>query len=88
MKNQNFTRLLENVHNWPCQYLFKFVVPAAKLSELCSLLEEKVSKDGLKIRHSKKQNYTSISFELDCRNSHDVLSLYEKVSCIEGVVIL
>ncbi len=88
MKNQNFAKLLENVHTWPCRYPFKFIVPTPKLSQLCSLLEDQVPKDDLKIRHSKKQNYASVSFEFECQNSDDVLCLYEKISSIEGVVAL
>ena len=88
MKNQNFVKLLEDIHTWPCQYLFKFIVPTPKLSQLCSLLEDRVPRDGLNIRHSKNKNYASVSFKLQCQNSRDVLSLYEEVSRIEGVVVL
>ena len=79
---------LEDQHNFPEDYLFKFIIPAdsEKIIEIVQVF------DGLKHtmsnRDSKNGNYTSLSFNAFVLDSDQVIDIYKKVGTIEGVMML
>jgi putative lipoic acid-binding regulatory protein len=80
----NLKELLDSQHEWPGNYTFKFVVPGNKSGELRQVVAAEESHS----RQSKSGKYTSMTFEIACQSSDDVISIYQKVSKIEGIVTL
>ena len=79
---------LEDQHNFPEDYLFKFIISASqeKLTEIYRVF------DGLKYstsnRDSKNGNYTSLSISAFVMDAAQVVDIYKKVGTIEGVIML
>ena len=75
---------LDEYHEWPCQYLFKFIAPLDKVEEVEPIFEGA----PFKTRVSKNGNYTSLSGKMEMQSSDQVLAIYRRVSAIEGVMAL
>ncbi|MCG2792926.1 MAG: DUF493 domain-containing protein [Weeksellaceae bacterium] len=79
---------LEQQHNFPEEYLFKFIVPgdSEKITEIIRIF------DGLKYtlsnRESSKGKYTSVSFLCFVMDADHVIDIYQKVAKIENVMML
>lgn len=84
--SQKFRALLEEQYEWPAHYTFKFIVPTSKLGELKDLLREDWAE--ISERASRKGNYTSVTVKMKRKGPDEVIVVYEKVSCIEGLVSL
>ncbi len=81
---RSFKEKLENQHQFPGYYTFKFVVPQGKKDKLSRLLPP----GKTKIRESSKQNYVSVTVEAFLQKSDDVIHVYEETSKIEGLIAL
>jgi putative lipoic acid-binding regulatory protein len=81
---EEFKERLDQEHQWPTNYLFKFIVPAALQEQVSSLFPA----EAVSIKSSSKGNYQSISVNLIMASSEEVLEIYEKVHQIEGVIAL
>ncbi len=83
-QKDKFKILLDESYSWPDYYKFKFIVPAVKKDELLRLLPKgkPLEKD------SKKGNYVSITLRVLVNSSDEVLSVYESVSQIKGIISL
>lgn len=79
---------LETNHNFPEDYMFKFIVPndEAKHTEIYRVF------DGVKFtlttRDSKKGNYISITITAFVMDAQQVIDLYREVGKVEGVMML
>ena len=69
---------------WPSRYMFKFIVPQAKLAALMVIF------DGVpySLRDSKKGNYVGFTAELEVASSDAVADVYRRASKIEGIIAL
>ena len=78
---KKFKLLLENEHNWPCSYTFKFIAPKDKITEVEALFPN----NEISQRPSKNGNYISCTIEayLDLEV---VIAIYQKASDIEGII--
>ena len=79
-----FKATLDEHHEWPCDYTFKFIVPGKALSELKSMLEgiphtEKDSKTG---------KFTSVTVTIKAESAEEIITLYQKAATIEGLISL
>lgn len=83
-KKEKFKAVLDESHQWPSKYPFKFIIIPEQIEELKSVLEH----DNFDIKASKKGKYVSISFELEITSSDEVINIYEKVSIIKGIIAL
>ena len=86
-----FARLkneLEKTHDWPAEYLFKFIVPTDKQKT------DAVANafDGLgaviSTKKSKNETYTSVSINVQMPTAQSVIDKYIEVSVIEGIISL
>jgi uncharacterized protein len=80
----SFQEKLDQHYAWPSLYVFKFIVPKGKETELKILFPlhtaaEKASKNG---------NYTSITLQMMMRSSLAVIEVYKKIATIEGIIAL
>jgi uncharacterized protein len=76
--------LLNEKYQGEFDYIFKFVVPQASLAQLKNLLNnpecsEKVSKNG---------NYISVTLTLRVDCAATVVEVYQRVSCVKGLIAL
>lgn len=80
----SFKATLDEHHEWPCDYTFKFIVPGKSLAELKSMLEN--------IPHSEKDSktgkFTSVSVTINAQSSDEIINLYTKAATIEGLISL
>jgi len=83
-RHKQFTQMLDDHHQWPCPYLFKFIVPAEKLEEFTALFED----EAMTTRPSKNGKYVSFTFESHMCSSGDVMDVYRRASAIPGVLSL
>ncbi|QJB57780.1 DUF493 family protein [Pseudodesulfovibrio sp. zrk46] len=83
-QHEQFQNILDEHHQWPCPYLFKFIVPTENLSKVMDLFQG----EEVNTRESKNGKYTSVSVESNMCSSKDVMEVYAKVSAIPGVMSL
>lgn len=79
-----FKRQLDENHEWPCTYLFKFIVP----KEQVVTLEHQTGLEHSKLTPSKKGTYVSVTFEMMANSSDEVVEIYKKASKVKGVMSL
>jgi uncharacterized protein len=85
MNNYNrFKEKLDNNHDWPSVYMFKFIVPSEKEEEINKLFPKK----EIKSRFSKNRKYIGITAEIVMRSSDDVIQVYVKAHKVDGVIAL
>jgi uncharacterized protein len=79
---------LEEHHNFPEEYLFKFIVPSdsEKITEILKVF------DGLQYtlanRESTKGKYTAVTIQCFVLDADHVIRIYKKVAIIENVMML
>jgi hypothetical protein len=75
-------------NTWPAEYLFKFIVPtdAAKIQKV----EEAFDCMGavIKTTKSKTGKFTSISIDVQMKDSQEIIDKYQEVSTVEGIISL
>lgn len=84
---EQLSAILSETVEYPTSYLFKFIIPMAKVHELVMILnnhqvnivEENTSKTG---------KYISISGRLNAITHNEIVSVYRAVSCIAGIISL
>jgi putative lipoic acid-binding regulatory protein len=79
-----FKEKLDNEHKWPTTYMFKFVVPSAKVSELKAIL----STETLQTKTSKNGKYVSFTLKKYMKSSDEVVDIYMNTRKIEGLIAL
>ncbi len=79
---------LDNQHDFPEDYLFKFIIPTdqARLTEIYKVF------DGIKFtlgnRESKNGKYTACNVNAFVLDADQVIKIYQEVAKIEGVILL
>lgn len=79
---------LDNSNSWPAEYLFKFIVPTS--DENINKVEEAFNCMGAVIKTTKSRTgkFTSISIDLEVKDSQEIIDKYQEVSTIKGIVSL
>jgi putative lipoic acid-binding regulatory protein len=75
---------LDVFHDWPGNYLFKFIVPHEKLPELERVFEG----HEFTTRSSRKGRYVSLTCERHLESSDAVIEVYREVEKIDGAFAL
>jgi len=84
-EKQNFHDLVQEAHEWPCEYLFKFIVPTGQVTILKALFHEEVK---FELKPSSGGKYTSITVLMTLKDAKEVIEIYERVSEIQGLLAL
>jgi putative lipoic acid-binding regulatory protein len=79
--------LLEDTHEFPTQFSFKFIVPDHQFSTLRELFSH-VEDEFISTKPSKTGKYISVTIAIVVDSSDHILAVYKSVSTIEGVVSL
>lgn len=79
---------LDETTTWPSVYLYKFIVPSS--TDKIKAIEDIFDNMGavIKTRASRNGKYTSISINVNLKNSEEVIEKYKAVSAVEGVISL
>ena len=75
---------LKVFHDWPTEYLFKFIVPQEKLGELEAIFEG----HDFRTRSSKHGRWVSLTCARTMDSSEAVIEVYRAVDRIEGAYSL
>ncbi len=78
----SFLATLDETHQWPCLYLFKFIAPRDKAEEVVALFEEGTA---MEVRFSSTGKYVSLTAEIEMDCGAEVVAVYRLVEGIEGV---
>ena len=86
-KESELKELLDNQHNWPEVFMFKFIYENIDNTE--QRLKAFFNKDSdFIIKSSTKQKFNSMTVNHLASSADEVLDLYKKVSEIKGVISL
>lgn len=79
---------LEQQHNFPEEYLFKFIITSdsEKITEILKIFDN--LKYTLSNRESSNGKYTSVSINCFVLDADHVINIYKNVGKIEGVIVL
>lgn len=79
---------LENNHNFPEDYLYKFIIPNDEklLGELYVVFDG--TKNSITTRESSNKKYISCSIQCFVLDANQVIDIYKKAAKIEGIVML
>ena len=83
-KYSRLKQLLDEQNEWPASYLFKFIVPATGLEKFYEL----VPNHQIKERPSRSGKFISVTFSDEFECSDQIISIYQKIAKIEGVIHL
>lgn len=81
---QAFKEKLENNHDFPGEYIFKFIVKPEHEEEVRSLLSDA----AVKLKPSSGNKYVSITLSKKMDSSESVIDVYKKAHTIEGIIAL
>ena len=83
-KIEQIKKLLNDQHKWPCEYMFKFIVPQNKEQEVRNIFPY----ENVKLNFSSRGKYVSITVYLFMESAEAVLQVYDTASKIEGLIAL
>ena len=86
-KRNRLRKQLDDFHQWPSVFLFKFILP--NLPESLELLKSGFSDSAkMKERISKKGNYVSVTIEELVSSAEIVFDRYETAGKVPGIISL
>ena len=77
-------KLLEEQHNWPCEYQFKFIVPSQSVNKVEALFPN----NQCNKKSSQKGKYISLTVDVHLDSADHVIAIYQKASTIKGLMSL
>ncbi len=83
-KTTQFKQALDDHHQWPCPYVYKFILPTENLQQLTALFPD----DEVKTRESKTGKYTSVTMISTMCSSDEVMAVYQKAATVPGLMSL
>lgn len=85
---KNFKQKLEETHQFPCDYMFKYILPSdeTKIARLYAIFND--PKVSFSSRPSKAGKYTSFTIKVPVNDADDVILYYRQAAGIEGIVML
>lgn len=81
---ESFREKLEDQHQFPGKYTFKFIVPHEKRDEIVQVLPL----SDIKYRDSSNMKYVSVTAVAEMASSQEVLDVYMDANQIEGCIAL
>jgi hypothetical protein len=80
----SFKDKLDALHDWPCLFVFKFIMRPAHIFDFQKLFPD----EQWKARNSSAGNYVCITMEKTVAGSDEVLAIYARAGHIPGVLML
>ena len=82
--NSAFKEKLEASGSFPMLYMFKFIVPSGKESDIVEIFP----KHEVQFKESSGKKYTSVTVRVIADSSDQILDYYVKAAEIEGIISL
>ncbi|QXD16838.1 DUF493 domain-containing protein [Rhodocaloribacter litoris] len=79
-----FRTLLDEDNDWPSEYLFKFIVPKARLEDVKAVFGD----HPVEVRASTRGNYMSVTARMTVSSSDEVVAIYAAAGKVEGIISL
>ncbi len=79
-----FKEKLENNHDFPGEYIFKFIVKPEHQKQVESLVEGA----EIKLKPSSGNKYVSVTMNKKMNSSQEVIDVYNQAYKIEGIIAL
>ena len=86
-KRKRLEKQLDDTHQWPCPFSFKFILPANEVS-IASLKAIFPPAAQFSERPSRKGNYTAYTIIETVGSAEEVIMRYESAARIEGIISL
>lgn len=83
-KRARFRQTLDDHHQWPCPYIYKFIMP----SENLPLFTEIFPDAQLESRTSRSGKYTSVTMVSTMCSADEVMAVYDKAARVPGLMSL
>ncbi len=84
----NLKAMLEEEKDWPLEYLFKFILKSGRKDDLLKIRGFFKNNVHLSFRESSKGNYQSVSIKAMMDNPDEIITVYQKASEIEGLMVI
>jgi len=84
---ERMRKQLDETHKWPCDYMFKFIVPKGNENE-AALRAIFGLKAKLNMKESSTGKYKSFTILDRVQNADEVFSRYEAAAQIPGIISL
>jgi uncharacterized protein len=84
-EEQRLIQVLDDTHQWPGIYSFKFIVPSAKAKELENLILEA---SHIETRPSSSGKFLAYTFHCAVGSGREVLEIYSRAKSIDGILSL
>jgi len=81
---QAFKEKLENNHDFPGKYIFKFIIKPEYQSKVESLLEDA----DVRLKPSSGNKYLSVTMQKEMASSQEVIEVYKEAYKIDGIISL
>lgn len=83
-----FKKKLEEIHTFPSDYMFKFIVSSeqSNIARVHSIFEN--ANACFSMRDSKNGKYSSITVKAPVSDADDIVIYYRQVAAIDGVIML
>lgn len=81
---EDFKKKLDDIHDFPTIYMFKFIVTEEKKDEVKNLFPL----SELDYKPSSKGKYTSVTAKVMMQSSDHVIEIYKEAKKIEGIIAL
>lgn len=75
---------LEQYYQFPTEYTYKFIVPAAKADLIVELFKDK----KYSVKNSKSGKFLSLTSIQNESSANNIIQVYQKVMAIEGAICL
>ncbi len=82
--HERFLALLDEHHQWPQNYTFKFVVPVTELPDLQELFPGAKAQ----LKYSNGNKYVSYTLVMMMESGQAVIAVYQMVQSIKGIISL
>ena len=79
---ESFKSSLDAYYTWPASFPFKFIVPIEQSNQVIELLDD----PNLTSRPSSNGRYKAFSLEKTMGSSEEIISIYEKMERIPGII--
>lgn len=83
-----FKENLDACHQWPCGYVFKFIVAAEGLDELVAVVNSLVPSPDLSTRTTSNGKWVGLTVEAELESSDQVVAVYQRVAELETILTL
>jgi hypothetical protein len=81
---KSFRNTLDQCHEWPCRYTFKFIGPETCAQEAAALFPE----ECVSLRPSRTGKYLGVTAEIQVTCAEDVMEIYKQAHKITGLICL